>query len=1055
MAMTSRPDGGRSRRWGTTVSSLVSPSPFASDPGRAAGPDDRARDASSVDIVLADFTARWDRGEAPRLEDYLRRIQPGRPAEVVELIYREFCLAEWAGLEPRPEDYRTRFPEQCSALGRLFGVHSALGSSRARRWAGLDAAPTLPEVGDEIGQYRLLSELGRGGFARVFLAEQADLDDRLVVMKVTTRVTPEPQLLARASHPHIVEVLWHGVVEDGALQVICMPFLGGATLSAVLAQRQERGGRPGSGRDLLVDLDRVATAGYLPAGAGRPSHEVIARLSYPRAAAWIVARLAEALDHAYGRGVLHGDVKPSNVLLTADGTPMLLDFNLAVGWRPHAAGPGAKGLTVGDSGGTLAYMAPERLRAVADLREAPRTSTSQRHRADIYALGVILLEMLTGRAPGPPEGRPRSIRELASAYVSSRQRGGEVMIRSTRTSLPASLRAILARCLASDPADRYARASELAEDLDRWRTDRALIHARQPWLSTALARWARRQRLALAAAVIGLTVASVATLAVWRAGQADRRGRARDNYMRVLRDDGAGMFLARQPGTGRIKDQGDPVEIARRHLDRYGVLDPASDWRQRDDFRDLPAFEQAELDAWLLEQALRYAHALGERTDAPRDWRNALFCLERVNTTPPYGPVEAEIRALRQQLAAATPPPAGARPPSAPPRRWAEEYLLGVMAELHNDAPAAAGHYDAVLRERPGSFWGNYRAAAVASARGTAASAVANTAKETAARRAAEARAYRYYGDAARRLAVCVKQSPDNPTLHRLLAGCLYGQGRLLEVAAEYDKALSFGPDQPRTFLLRSIVRLKLGQMSNFESDIQRYEALTSGQGHGSSGSPALSLIPPDRHDGFGGVALGFAQRPAIEPDPDEFVVRRTLASLFSRAKEHAMAIKEYDRALEIAPDDLLARLGRAFERAHLGRYDAEEDSALAVEHPQMESLVRESPAAVYAFPHAVTLLVRQGKTEQAIQTALKGARLADLVKRQQFETRAALARALASAAKADPRFRNQAVEQLRLAHGLDPHQFRPFYLNHGTLDEIRAELGSEPFGAIPAYIDR
>src|SRR5439155_14842985 len=121
------------------------------------------------------------------------------------------------------------------------------------------------------------------------------------------------------------------------------------------AVRPRRGGRrPASGRDLLADLDGVSAPEYPPARLARPARELLAGLSYPKALAWIVARLAEALDHAHRRGVGHGDLKPSNILLTADGHPMLFDFNLAVDWRSD--------VPVGDSGGTLAYMAPERLR---------------------------------------------------------------------------------------------------------------------------------------------------------------------------------------------------------------------------------------------------------------------------------------------------------------------------------------------------------------------------------------------------------------------------------------------------------------------------------------------------------------------------------------------------------------------------------------------------------------------------------------------------------------------------------------------------------------------
>src|SRR5260370_42333156 len=107
-----------------------------------------------------------------------------------------------------------------------------------------------------------------------------------------------------------------------------MPFWGGATLTAVLAARRRREHRPSSGRDLLADLDSVAAPEY-PAAHPAPAREVLAGLSYEQAWAWVGARLAEAIDHAFARDVAHGDVKPSNALLTADGNPMLLAFTPA------------------------------------------------------------------------------------------------------------------------------------------------------------------------------------------------------------------------------------------------------------------------------------------------------------------------------------------------------------------------------------------------------------------------------------------------------------------------------------------------------------------------------------------------------------------------------------------------------------------------------------------------------------------------------------------------------------------------------------------------------
>ncbi len=116
-----------------------------------------------------------------------------QPDEVVELIYHEFCLAESNGLAPDPGDFLRRFPDREASLDRLFRLHGALSSTELREWT---TPVSLPEVGDEIGPYILRRELGQGSFARVYLAEQTNLDDRLVVVKISGRLTPEPRLLA-------------------------------------------------------------------------------------------------------------------------------------------------------------------------------------------------------------------------------------------------------------------------------------------------------------------------------------------------------------------------------------------------------------------------------------------------------------------------------------------------------------------------------------------------------------------------------------------------------------------------------------------------------------------------------------------------------------------------------------------------------------------------------------------------------------------------------------------------------------------------------------------
>src|SRR5262245_23197604 len=115
----------------------------------------------ALEAILSEFTARWERGEAPRAEDYLDRIAPADHADLVELIYHEYCLADSSGRQPDPADYLRRFPDQRDRLRRVFGLHDVLDSSELRRWA----EPTMPESGDAIGPYHLVRELGRGSFA--------------------------------------------------------------------------------------------------------------------------------------------------------------------------------------------------------------------------------------------------------------------------------------------------------------------------------------------------------------------------------------------------------------------------------------------------------------------------------------------------------------------------------------------------------------------------------------------------------------------------------------------------------------------------------------------------------------------------------------------------------------------------------------------------------------------------------------------------------------------------------------------------------------------------
>lgn len=398
------------------------------------------------EIIHREQRRRWQGGERVLIESFLegereRGLEPDREA-FLDLVYNELVLREEAGEIPQCDEYIARFPRYAAELQQLFQVHRALGpgesvtapSSASDADAATVVEPSNPLptpapardwTGQLVGHYQLVQRLGAGGMGEVYLAEDRALG-RTAALKLLPpdfspglreRLLTEAKTSARLQHPCIATFYEAG--EPGGVAFIAMEYVPGQTL-----------------RERLKN-------GPLPV----------------EQATGIAACLLEALGHAHALGILHRDIKPENIMLTRGSTAKLLDFGVAKELsatlrRRQAGSPSSLQIPEPEGGllqtqagavvGTPGYMAPEQ---VAGL---PLDA-----RADLFAVGLVLYEALSGRAAckGSTLGGRLT---LNRAWEPPSLDG---------LSVPAELKAVLRRALAPDRADRYSTAAAFLQEL--------------------------------------------------------------------------------------------------------------------------------------------------------------------------------------------------------------------------------------------------------------------------------------------------------------------------------------------------------------------------------------------------------------------------------------------------------------------------------------------------------------------------------------------------------------------------------------------------------------
>jgi tetratricopeptide (TPR) repeat protein len=674
--------------------------------------------------LVEEMTTAWHQGRQPRAEEFLARHPDlfTAPAAAVQLIYEEICLREEAGQEQAAQEVAARFPQWRAELELLLDCHRLLQQPALAR-------PAFPEAGATLGDLRLVRELGRGAKGRVFLAVQPSLAGRPVVVKVTPCDGGEHLALARLQHTFIVPLFGAPDFPERRVRALCMPYLGGATLAQLLAALRERPPAEWSGAALLRELDRAESAAPVQLPSRSPAREFFRGASHVEAVGIIGECLAEALQYAHERGLLHLDVKPSNVLLAADGTPMLLDFHLA---RP----PLRCGEPVPDwFGGTPDYMSPEQRLALEAVRQRRPLPQDVGPRSDVYALGLVLYEALGGTLPAgeaPPAPLHRCNPEVS-----------------------VGLSYLVRRCLAPAPADRYPSAGDVAADLRRHREGRPLRGVREPW-DERWRKWRRRKPHALRVGLL-VTLAAACLLGTGalsglflrdrlhtaEAALADgRRQIAREHYddaeqtlghgLDAVRDMPVGKDLARQLAEEVLRARRahfahDLHALADRVRFRYdGTSLPAdagqallASCRQVWDRRDLAVDARADLGSAgeeqvrtdLLDLALFWADLrarAGEQESDPAEARREILGV-LAQAEDAFGASPALARQRQASAAAvgdrATAEAAARQAERLVPRTAWEHAALGRSLLASGELARAADEFALALDLEPGGFW--------------------------------------------------------------------------------------------------------------------------------------------------------------------------------------------------------------------------------------------------------------------------------------------------------------------------------------------------------------